>query len=96
MLFRSKRPWGTGFPDPLFQGRFRVSRQQVVGSNHLKLWLVPEGGDFEVEAIHFRGAPEGEAPALDRVELAYKLEVNEFRGRRGVQLVVEERREPQG
>jgi single-stranded-DNA-specific exonuclease len=95
-LLASGGPWGTGFPDPLFQGRFRVARQQVVGGNHLKLWLVPEGGDFEVEAIHFRGAPDGEAPGLDRVELAYKLEVNEFRGRRGVQLVVEERREPEG
>jgi len=93
-LLASGGPWGTGFPDPLFQGRFRVSRQQVVGANHLKLWLVPEGGDFEVEAIHFRGAPEGEAPALDAVELAYKLEVNTFRGRRSVQLVVEEAREP--
>ena len=95
-LLASGGPWGTGFPDPLFQGRFRVARQQVVGSNHLKLWVVPEGGDFEIEAIHFRGAPEGEAPALDTVELAYKLEVNEFRGRRSAQLVVEERREPAG
>ena len=91
-LLASGGPWGTGFPDPLFQGRFRVLRTQVVGANHLKLWLVPEGGDFEIEAIHFRGAPEGEAPTLDTVDLAYRLEVNEFRGRRGVQLVVEERR----
>ncbi|MEF8793165.1 single-stranded-DNA-specific exonuclease RecJ [Thiohalorhabdus sp.] len=93
-LLASGGPWGTGFPDPVFQGRFRVARHQVVGANHLKLGLVPEGGDFEIDAIHFRGAPEGESAAMDAVELAYRLEVNEFRGRRGVQLVVEERRSP--
>jgi single-stranded-DNA-specific exonuclease len=83
-------PWGTGFPPPLFQGRFRVARQQVVGQNHLKMGLVPDGGGEEVEAIHFRGAPEGEAPPLEAVAIAYRLEVNVFRGRRSVQLVVEE------
>jgi len=83
-------PWGTGFPPPLFQGRFRVARRQVVGQNHLKMGLVPEGGAGEVEAIHFRGAPEGEAPPLEAVAIAYRLEVNVFRGRRSVQLVVEE------
>jgi single-stranded-DNA-specific exonuclease len=84
-------PWGTGFPAPLFQGRFRVSRCQVVGDRHLKLWVVPEGGNSELEAIHFRGAPEGVAPDLEEVALAYHLEVNEFRGQRRLQLVVAER-----
>ncbi|KPV41613.1 ssDNA exonuclease RecJ [Thiohalorhabdus denitrificans] len=89
-LLESGGPWGTGFPAPLFQGRFRVGEVRVVGHNHLKMWLFPEGGDYTVEAIHFRGAPEGRAPELEEVELAYRLEVNTFRGRRNVQLVVEE------
>ena len=86
-------PWGTGFPDPLFQGRFGVSRAQVVGERHLKMWLVPPGGDQEVEAIQFRGAPDGEEPGITEVEIAYRPEVNVFRGRRQLQLVVEERRD---
>jgi single-stranded-DNA-specific exonuclease len=84
-------PWGTGFPAPLFQGRFRVTRRQVVGERHLKLGVVPEGGNAELEAIHFRGAPDGVAPELDEVALAYRLDVNVFRGQRRLQLVVEER-----
>lgn len=84
-------PWGTGFPPPLFQGYFRVSKRQVVGERHLKLWVVPEGGNAELEAIHFRGAPDGTAPELEEVVLAYRLDVNMFRGQRRLQLVVEER-----
>ena len=83
-------PWGVGFPSPVFQGQFRVVRQQVVGQRHVKMGVIPEGGSDEVEAIHFRGAPEGEAPERAEVALAYRLEVNVFRGRRRLQLVVEE------
>ncbi|MFP4559701.1 MAG: single-stranded-DNA-specific exonuclease RecJ [Thiohalorhabdus sp.] len=89
-LVESGGPWGTGFPAPLFQGRFRVGEARVVGHNHLKMGLFPEGADFTVEAIHFRGAPEGRVPDLKEVEIAYRLEVNTFRGRRSLQLVVEE------
>ncbi|MFA9461626.1 single-stranded-DNA-specific exonuclease RecJ [Thiohalorhabdus methylotrophus] len=92
-LLESGGPWGTGFPPPLFQGRFRVQEMRVVGHNHLKMWLCPDGGDFTIEAIQFRGAPEGRIPELEAVEMAYRLEVNTFRGRRSVQLVVEECRE---
>ena len=86
-------PWGTGFPEPLFQGRFRVQERRVVGDQHLRLELLPAGGAESVEAIHFRGAPEGDSGSGDELAAAFRLGVNTFRGRTRLQLIVEERTE---
>lgn len=84
-------PWGTGFPPPLFRGRFRVIRQQLVGDRHLKMWLVPEGAESaEVEAIYFGAAVDGEPLAVLWIEALYHLEVNVFRNRRRLQLRIVE------
>jgi len=86
-LLRDAGPWGQGFPEPLFEGVFDVAEQRVVGERHLKLRL--SAGGRTVEAIAFGQAPTGEPPAWKRVRAAYRLEVNEFQGRRGLQLVIE-------
>jgi len=80
-------PWGKGFPEPLFDGRFQVLDQRVVGERHLKLRLQPPGGG-PIDAIGFRLA-ELTSPSLDKAHLAYRIEINEYRGRRSPQLVVE-------
>jgi single-stranded-DNA-specific exonuclease len=80
-------PWGQGFPEPLFDGQFRVLHQRVVGEHHLKLKLTqPEGAQI-IEAIAFRQADLGTLP--DRVHLAYRLDVNAYQGRIEPQLIVE-------
>jgi single-stranded-DNA-specific exonuclease len=86
-VLRDGGPWGKGFPEPLFDGPFAVLDRRVVGERHLRLRLRPEGG-LPIDAIGFRlgGRLEG---AGEKVHLAYRLEVNEYRGEVSPQLVVE-------
>lgn len=86
-LLRDAGPWGQGFPEPLFDGVFEVAEQRVVGERHLKLRL--STGGRAVEAIAFGQVPAGNLPAWKRVRAAYRLDVNEFQGRRSLQLVIE-------
>jgi single-stranded-DNA-specific exonuclease len=81
-------PWGQGFPEPCFDGEFGVSGWRVVGERHLKLSLRHRDG-VGIEAIHF-GAWQGEPPP-PRVHLLYQLALDDWRDRRGVQLLVRER-----
>ncbi len=86
-LLRSAGPWGKGFPEPLFDGWFHVLERRVVGGRHLKLRLRPPDGET-IDAIGF-GLGELAVSAGDRVRLAYRLAVNEYRGIRSPQLIVE-------
>lgn len=82
-------PWGQGFPEPVFDGEFQVLERRVVGDRHLKLRLrLPDPGG-EAEAIAFNHSDTGWPPGVERVRLAYRLDANEFRGTRRVQLVAE-------
>lgn len=87
---RAGGPWGQGFPEPLFDGTFKLLHQKLVGGKHLKMMVEPVMGGQMVDAIAFnvdlRRWPD---PSVQRVELAYRLDVNEFRGNRTVQLMVE-------
>jgi single-stranded-DNA-specific exonuclease len=86
---RSVGPWGAGFPEPVFDGRFEICSARIVGDRHLRMALRPETGEATVEAIAF-GAADGSQPATgESVHIVYRLEVNEYRGRRTPQLVVE-------
>lgn len=80
-------PWGKGFPEPLFDGRFEVARRRIVGERHLRLDLrLPDGGG--IAAIGFGLGDELEN-AAGAVHLVYRLDVNEYRGSRAPQLVLE-------
>lgn len=87
---REAGPWGQGFPEPLFDGVFEVLNQRVLGERHLKMMLrLPEGGP-SIDAIAFNKVGEfGEPTKGSRVRIAYRLEVNEWRGARHLQLRVE-------
>ncbi len=82
-------PWGQGFPEPVFDGRFEVLDRRVVGERHLKLVLRPAEGGRPIDAIAFNFITDGQAPAWKRVHAAYRLDVNEYQGQRALQLVVE-------
>ena len=75
--------WGQGFEAPLFANDFRVVRQTVLKDAHLKLLL--ELGGQRFEGIFFRR----NAPLLTASRLAYRPTINEFNGRRLIQLLVE-------
>lgn len=84
-------PWGQAFPEPVFHGRFRLQQQRRLGENHLKMVLSPLDDDAVIiDAIAFAVSEEEwpEATATE-IELAYRLSINEFRGNRTVQLMVE-------
>jgi single-stranded-DNA-specific exonuclease len=86
-LLRDASPWGQGFPAPLFDGDFDIVGQRVVGQRHLKLTLQPVGGKRQLDAIAFNTA--ALPPGCRHAHLAYRLDVNEFRGLVSPQLMVE-------
>ncbi|WP_343577731.1 single-stranded-DNA-specific exonuclease RecJ [Pseudomonas sp.] len=86
---RQAGPWGQHFPEPLFHGVFQIVQQRVVGERHLKLVLKTECGSLQLDAIAFNIDREvWPNPTVRWAEVAYKLDVNEFRGNESVQLMV--------
>jgi single-stranded-DNA-specific exonuclease len=88
---RTAGPWGQRFPEPLFDGVFAVKSQRIVGERHLKLRVASlDDLSNDIEAIAF-GVDTACWPdnKVQQVQLAYRLDVNEFRGLRSVQLRVE-------
>lgn len=75
--------WGQGFDAPVFANEFRVVRQSLVKDAHTKLIL--ELGGQRFDAIFFCHTET--LPGM--VRLAYRPNINEFMGRRSVQLVIE-------
>ena len=90
-VLRQAGPWGQYFPEPLFDGDFGVVQQKRVGQNHLKMTLaLDSNGQHLVDAIAFNvDTEQWPNPSVQQVKLAYRLDVNEFRGRQSVQLIVE-------
>jgi single-stranded-DNA-specific exonuclease len=86
---RDAGPWGQGFPEPLFDGLFEISQNRIVGGRHVKLTMQQPNGGRWLDAIAFNGVEYGWHELRQAVRLAYRLDVNEFRGRRSVQLLVE-------
>ncbi len=88
-LLRSAGPWGQGFAEPLFDGEFEVLDSRVLGSQHLKLILAADAQSSPVEAIAFFVSRPLLEQRLSRVRIVYKLDINEYRGDRRLQLIVE-------
>jgi single-stranded-DNA-specific exonuclease len=75
--------WGQSFEAPLFVDEVEVMQQRLVGERHLKL-SVRHAGQVR-DAIWF-----GQTERVpDRVRLAYRVSLDEFRGQQRVQMVVE-------
>jgi single-stranded-DNA-specific exonuclease len=86
---RNAGPWGQHFPEPLFHGVFQLVQQRIVGERHLKVVLKSECGGVQLDGIAFGVDREiWPNPTVRWVELAYKLDVNEFRGQETVQLLI--------
>jgi single-stranded-DNA-specific exonuclease len=92
-VLRGAGPWGQGFPEPVFDGEFGVLDARIVGGRHLKL-SVRGGAGAEcgppIDAIAFgyigSAAEDPQLRAGMRAQLAYRLEVNEYRGLGRIQL----------
>lgn len=88
-LVRAGGPWGQGFPEPLFDGEFDILERSVVGDKHLKMTVRAHDQARAVSAIAFNHAPDGEPPDWSRAHVAYKLDVNEYRGYASLQLIIQ-------
>lgn len=88
-LLKRAGPWGQHFPEPLFDGNFRVVNQRIVGENHLKLVLQPEDGSGIIDGIAFNTGPEVPDYTRTGARVVYKPDVNTFRGRTNLQLLVD-------
>ncbi|EIV2945730.1 single-stranded-DNA-specific exonuclease RecJ [Salmonella enterica] len=90
-LLQDAGPWGQMFPEPLFDGRFRLLQQRLVGERHLKVMVEPVGGGPLLDGIAFNIDttcwPDN---GVREVELAYKLDINEFRGNRSLQIIIDD------
>ncbi len=88
---RDAGPWGQHFPEPAFDGVFNLVKQRIVGEKHLKMVVSCEDNPSQLlDAIAFNVDLElWPNMQAQRIQLAYRLDVNEFRGKQSVQLMVE-------
>lgn len=88
-LLQNAATWGQAFPEPLFDGVFDVIQSRVVGQRHLKLVLRKPGGDLVIDAIAFFVDKPEHWLGLRQIKAVYKLDINEFKGNRSVQFIVQ-------
>lgn len=86
---REQGPWGQAFPEPVFDGEFKLVQQRIVGEKHLKMVLALPESNTVIDAIAFNVDLDQWPTSSDKVKLAYRLDVNEFRGEKSVQFVAE-------
>ena len=91
LALREAGPWGAGFPEPTFDGRYGVVSARVVGERHLKLRLRADSGEL-VDAIAFRYLDDAAAAPVHAdgtVELVFRPDLDNWGGARRMQLVAE-------
>ena len=88
-LLQNSATWGQEFPEPLFDGVFDVIQSRIVGQRHLKLVLRKPVGDLVIDAIAFFVDRPEHWLGLRQIKAVYKLDINEFRGNRTVQFIVQ-------
>ncbi len=87
-LFKFASPWGQLFPEPVFDDVFKISNWKIVGEKHLKMDLVKEETGAYYAAIAFNKTDKDLPSGDDNIRIVFRLDVNEFRGKRSLQLIV--------
>ena len=89
-LLRQAGPFGQGFESPLFDGEFQLVDQRLVGQKHLKMVVKSKEGT-EIDAIAFNiDLKKWPNAMVKNVHIAYRLDINVFRGQESVQLIIEQ------
>ncbi len=88
-LLRDAGPWGQNFPEPIFDDNFKLVQQRIVGEKHLKLVLEKDQQVFDAIAfnVDLKRWPDHQT---QHVNVAYRLDINEFRGKQSLQLMIEQ------
>ena len=89
-LIDQSGPWGQGFPEPIFDGHFKLINQRIVGQRHLKLILQVPKSNYYLDGIVFHVDLE-KWPNFHcgYAHLAYRLDINEFKGHKKLQLLID-------
>ena len=88
-LIKYASPWGQLFPEPVFDDEFKVLNWRIVGEKHLKLDLVKEDTGVCYSAIAFNKTDQDLPEGDNNIHIVYRLDVNEFRGNRSLQLIIQ-------
>lgn len=88
-LLRQSGPWGQGFPEPVFHDSFILDGWRIVGERHLKLSLRDRETNELVDGIAFNQSEQLLPGRGEEVDLLYRMDVNRWRGRDSLQLMVE-------
>jgi single-stranded-DNA-specific exonuclease len=88
-IFKYASPWGQLFPEPVFDDVFKILNWRIVGQKHLKLDLVKQESGACYSAIAFNKTDEDLPEGDENIHIVYRLDVNEFRGNRNLQLIVQ-------
>ena len=87
-LLQQAGPWGQAFPEPVFDGEFTLLSQKMLSDKHLKMMLQTASGKL-VDAIWFNADNKAWPNVnVQKVQLAYQLDINEFRDKQNLQLIV--------
>ncbi len=96
MFLEMLEPFGPGYPAPLFSMKnFQVKHSKIVGKSHLKLTLSGNskggfsGGNLDLVAW---GHGDKLSFSWNDMEIAFSLGINNWRGRKNLQLVLKDAR----
>ncbi len=81
-------PWGQQFPEPIFDGKFQILDQRIVGEKHLKMIIKPQNSNTPFDAIAFSQAPLESSTDDKLFEMAYRLDINRWRNNVSLQIMV--------
>ena len=85
--YKRPAPWGQAFPEPLFEGHFKILGRRVVGNSHLRLRL--QADDQVVDAIAFNTTDENWPTNPDSIHSVYRLGINDYYQDKRLQLFIE-------
>jgi len=86
---RNIAPWGQNFPEPIFDGEFELLERRVLKQKHLKMQVRHPAGGQPIDVIAFNTVDRDWPIDVQQITLAYKLDVNIFRGFKNLQLRAE-------
>ncbi|WP_216935772.1 single-stranded-DNA-specific exonuclease RecJ [Acinetobacter sp. BY484] len=84
-LLQNLSPWGQKFPQPIFDGVFKIMDYRWLKDVHLKLRVALENGQI-VDAIAFNAADKYSFDPMKDTRLVYELDKNVFNGNVSLQM----------
>lgn len=90
-ILQEHGPWGQQFPEPVFDGRFKIIDETILAGKYLKFILSPENSELSIEAVAFNiDIERWPMQRCDVAHVVYRLDINEFRDRRKLQLMIDQ------